>query len=73
MGVLILQWLDPALLLTIHALMCFIASMGVALASGWGGVAFLYILFFFESVCYPVRISRVFLASPCISYTMGNI
>lgn len=30
-------------------------SLAVALSSGWAGVGCLYVLFFFESICYPVR------------------
>ena len=53
-GVIILKWVDPALLLTFHAVMCVISSICVALLKGWPSVGFLYVLFFYESICYPV-------------------
>ncbi|KAI5118839.1 hypothetical protein M0805_006159 [Coniferiporia weirii] len=52
-GVGILQFIDPALLLTFFAAMCFIACTCVSQLPGWSGVGFLYVLFFFESICYP--------------------
>ncbi|KAF4567753.1 hypothetical protein EYR40_006760 [Pleurotus pulmonarius] len=52
-GVLILRYIDPALLLTFYASMCVLFSLLVALLPGWGGVGSLYALFFFESICYP--------------------
>lgn len=53
-GVVILNWVDPALLLSFYAIMCVISSICVATLSGWTAVGFLYVLFFFESICYPV-------------------
>lgn len=53
-GVVILNWVDSALLLSFYATMCVIASICVATLSGWTAVGFLYVLFFFESICYPV-------------------
>ena len=53
-GVILLNYIDPALLLGYHALMCTLASILVATLSGWSAVVFLYVLFFFESICYPV-------------------
>ncbi|KAI0044539.1 MFS general substrate transporter [Auriscalpium vulgare] len=52
-GVIILRWVDPALLLSIYGVMCMTFCLAVALASGKAGVGCLYILFFFESICYP--------------------
>ncbi|TFY65889.1 hypothetical protein EVG20_g5200 [Dentipellis fragilis] len=52
-GVLILRFVDPALLLAIYGLMCCTFSLAVALATGDAGIACLYCLFFFESICYP--------------------
>ncbi|KAL5528650.1 hypothetical protein ACEPAF_7786 [Sanghuangporus sanghuang] len=52
-GVVILNWIDPALLFTFHAVMCVIASICVATLEGWTAVGFLYVLFFYESICYP--------------------
>lgn len=55
-GVILLQWIDPALMLTIHAVMCVLACTLVATLPGWGAVGFLYVLFYFESICYPVSV-----------------
>lgn len=52
-GVVLLNFIDPALLLSFHAFMCVLASILVATLSGWSAVGFLYVLFFFESICYP--------------------
>lgn len=53
-GVVILHWVDPALLLTLYAGLCTIFCICVATVPGVGGIACLYCLFFFESICYPV-------------------
>ncbi|KAI0062854.1 MFS general substrate transporter [Artomyces pyxidatus] len=52
-GVVILRWVDPALLLSIYGFMCTTFCLAVALAPRLGGVGCLYLLFFFESICYP--------------------
>lgn len=52
-GVVILNWVDPALLLSFFAFMCSVSSICVSQFGGWVGVSFLYVLFFFESICYP--------------------
>ncbi|KAJ8472319.1 hypothetical protein ONZ45_g16689 [Pleurotus djamor] len=52
-GVLILQFIDPALLLSFYAICCTLFSLLVALLPGWSAVGCLYALFFFESICYP--------------------
>lgn len=52
-GVVILRFIDPALLLSLYALGCSISCLCVALVQGTGGIVFLYILFYFESICYP--------------------
>ncbi|PPQ89501.1 hypothetical protein CVT25_012173 [Psilocybe cyanescens] len=52
-GVCILNYVDPALLLSIYAVCCCIFSLCVALVSGKAGVGCLFALFFFESICYP--------------------
>ena len=44
----------PCPVLGYHALLCTLASILVATLSGWSVVGFLYVLFFFESTCYPV-------------------
>ncbi|KAF8971045.1 MFS general substrate transporter [Flammula alnicola] len=52
-GVLILNFVDPALLLSIYAVACSVFSLGVAFATGKAGIGCLFALFFFESICYP--------------------
>ncbi|EPQ57691.1 hypothetical protein GLOTRDRAFT_39181, partial [Gloeophyllum trabeum ATCC 11539] len=52
-GVAILNFIDPALLLSFYGLCCAAFSIGVSQAHGYGGVACLFCLFFFESICYP--------------------
>lgn len=52
-GVLILNFVDPALLLVFYSIGCCVFSVGVALATGKAGVGCLFALFFFESICYP--------------------
>jgi len=52
-GVVILNWIDPALMLTIYAAMCSGFCLGVSQAKGKAGVGCLFALFFFESICYP--------------------
>ncbi|KAH9858758.1 MFS general substrate transporter [Lenzites betulinus] len=53
-GVVLLNWVDPALLLSIYAVACCAFSLGVAYGPGVSGVGCLFALFFFESICYPV-------------------
>jgi len=52
-GVLILNYVDPALLLSFYGVACCVFSIGVALATGKAGIGCLFALFFFESICYP--------------------
>jgi len=52
-GVLILNFVDPALLLSIYGVACSAFSLGIAFATGKAGVGCLFGLFFFESICYP--------------------
>ncbi|KAF4621336.1 hypothetical protein D9613_000548 [Agrocybe pediades] len=52
-GVGILQFIDPALLLSLYAIACCIFSLAVSLAPGIAGIGCLFALFFFESICYP--------------------
>jgi FHS family L-fucose permease-like MFS transporter len=52
-GVLILNYVDPALLLSFYGVACCVFSLGVALATGNAGIGCLFALFFFESICYP--------------------
>ncbi|KAH9931080.1 MFS general substrate transporter [Epithele typhae] len=53
-GVALLQWVDPALLLTVYSAACMVFSLGVTFAPGKSAVGCLFALFFFESICYPV-------------------
>jgi len=56
----ILQYIDPALLLTIHAVMCVVFSIAASQAAGWAGIACLFVLFYFESISY------------CVIFTLGT-
>lgn len=53
-GVVLLNLLDPALLLSIYGVACSIFSLAVAFAPAQAGIGCLFALFFFESICYPV-------------------
>lgn len=53
-GVVLLRWIDPALLLSFYAIACSIFALGVTYGPGRAGVGCLFALFFFESICYPV-------------------
>jgi MFS transporter, FHS family, L-fucose permease len=53
-GAALLRFVDTAFLLSIYGFACATCCLGVALGAGRGGVACLYMLFFFESICYPV-------------------
>ncbi|KAL9711722.1 hypothetical protein Ac2012v2_004794 [Leucoagaricus gongylophorus] len=52
-GVVILNFVDPALLLSFYGVMCCLFSILIASVPGRSGVACLFCLFFFESICYP--------------------
>ncbi|KII92138.1 hypothetical protein PLICRDRAFT_50564 [Plicaturopsis crispa FD-325 SS-3] len=52
-GVAILNFVDPALLLTFFAVGCTTFSIAVSQVKGDAGVGCLFALFFFESICYP--------------------
>jgi len=52
-GVFILNYVDPALLLSFYGFACCVFSFAVAFATGKAGVGCLFGLFFFESICYP--------------------
>ena len=53
-GVVLLNWIDPALLLAIYGVMCSMFAVLTAFVPGVGGPICLFFLFFFESICYPV-------------------
>ncbi|KAK0459166.1 major facilitator superfamily domain-containing protein [Desarmillaria tabescens] len=52
-GVAILNFVDPALLLTFYAICCCVFCGSVAGLPGQAAVGCLFALFFFESICYP--------------------
>jgi fucose permease len=54
-GVAILNFVDPALLLSFYGICCTAFAIGVSQAKGTAGIGCLFALFFFESICYPVR------------------
>ncbi|TDL26207.1 MFS general substrate transporter [Rickenella mellea] len=49
----VLNFVDPALILTVYATMCSAMCLCVSQLHGKAGVVVLFVLFFFESVCYP--------------------
>lgn len=53
-GVVLLNFLDPALLLSIYGVACSAFALGTAFSPGRAGIGCLFALFFFESICYPV-------------------
>ncbi|TFK93733.1 MFS general substrate transporter [Polyporus arcularius HHB13444] len=53
-GVVLLKWIDPALLLSVYAIACCVFALGVTYGPGAAGVGCMFALFFFESICYPV-------------------
>ncbi|KAI0683229.1 MFS general substrate transporter [Cytidiella melzeri] len=53
-GVAILNYVDPALLLSFYGLGCSVFSFAASFAPGRAGIGCLFTLFFFESICYPV-------------------
>ncbi|KAH9961484.1 MFS general substrate transporter [Russula dissimulans] len=52
-GAALLRFVDTAFLLSCYGFACMVCCLGVALGTGRGGIASLYLLFFFESICYP--------------------
>jgi MFS transporter, FHS family, L-fucose permease len=54
-GAALLRFIDTAFLLSTYGFACMACCLGVALRTGNGGIASLYMLFFFESICYPVK------------------
>jgi FHS family L-fucose permease-like MFS transporter len=53
-GAALLRFVDSAFLLSMYGFACMMCCLGVAFGVGRGGIACLYLLFFFESICYPV-------------------
>lgn len=54
-GVAILNFIDPALLLAVYGFCCSLFCLLVSQLPGYRAVGCLFCLFFFESICYPVR------------------
>ncbi|KAI6123831.1 major facilitator superfamily domain-containing protein [Pisolithus croceorrhizus] len=52
-GVALLNFIDPAFLLACYGFFCTLFCILVSQLPGYGGVASLFLLFFFESICYP--------------------
>lgn len=56
-GVVYLRYVDPAFALFVHGFFLILFSILTATLDGKGGIACLYMIFLFESVCYPVIFS----------------
>ncbi|WVR08902.1 hypothetical protein IAU60_005961 [Kwoniella sp. DSM 27419] len=56
-GVFYLRWIDPSFALFINGIGLCLFSILTATVTGKGGIACLFMIFFFESVCYPVIFS----------------
>ena len=52
-GALLLNYVDPALVLAFFGCCCSIFSILVSQLPKYGGIVCLFFLFFFESICYP--------------------
>ncbi|KAG0706071.1 major facilitator superfamily domain-containing protein [Suillus ampliporus] len=52
-GVAILNFIDPALLLAFYGFCCSLFCLLVSQLPGYGAIRCLFCLFFFESICYP--------------------
>ena len=63
----LLRFVDTAFLLSLYGVACVTCCLGTALSTGNRGVASLFLLFFFESICYPVR-----LFSPLLSRSRAD-
>ncbi|BEI79894.1 hypothetical protein CcaverHIS002_0104230 [Cutaneotrichosporon cavernicola] len=53
-AVIYLRWIDPAFSLFVHGFMLVLFSILTATIDGAGGIACLFVVFLFESHCYPV-------------------
>jgi FHS family L-fucose permease-like MFS transporter len=49
----LLRFFDPATVLFFYGLGCTVFTLVAALTGGTAGLASLFLVFFFESVCYP--------------------
>jgi MFS transporter, FHS family, L-fucose permease len=61
-GAALLRFVDTAFLLSTYGGACMACCLGVALGTGHGGIVSLYMLFFFESICYPVSFALPFIS-----------
>ncbi|KAG8769930.1 hypothetical protein FRC15_004315 [Serendipita sp. 397] len=52
-GAAVLKYCDPAYSLTVYALACALFTLGITQASGNGIIACMFLVFFFESICWP--------------------
>ncbi|KAG8805698.1 hypothetical protein FRC19_007711 [Serendipita sp. 401] len=52
-GAAVLKYCDPAYSLTVYALACAFFTLGITQASGNGIIACMFLVFFFESICWP--------------------
>jgi len=52
-GAALLRFIDTAFLLSVYSVACIMCCLGAALSTGHRGIASLFLLFFFESICYP--------------------
>lgn len=53
-AVVYLRWIDPAFSLFVHGVMLVLFSILTSVIPGVGGIACLFLVFLFESHCYPV-------------------
>lgn len=53
-AVIYLRWIDPAFSLLVHGVMLVLFSILTSVIPGAGGIACLFVVFLFESHCYPV-------------------
>ena len=67
-GAALLRFIDTAFMLSVYGAACVVCCLGTALSTGNRGVASLFLLFFFESICYPVRLDCV-CATPSLVLT----
>ncbi len=58
-GVVLLRYIDSALLLSIYGVGCSVFCLAVSQVSGRAGIGCFFALFFFESICYPVSKGKV--------------
>ncbi|RSH94902.1 hypothetical protein EHS25_004708 [Saitozyma podzolica] len=56
-GVVYLKWLDPAFSLFLNGIGLCLFSILTSTIKGHGGIACLFLIFWFESICYPVIFS----------------